>query len=98
MHIDWHYSKGIWVFGVEDDASRKILALVENEKEPADNSILGMEEALRHGQIKQCISDHGSTFTSNIIDVDSRFRNYLKSKSIKQILCKIKHPQSNGKI
>jgi len=98
VHIDWHYSKGIWVFGVEDDASRKILALVENEKESADNSILGMEEALKHGQIKQCISDHGSTFTSNIIDADSRFRDYLKSRSIKQILCKIKHPQSNGKI
>src|SRR3990167_6366760 len=26
VHIDWHYYKGIWVFGVEDDASRKLLA------------------------------------------------------------------------
>lgn len=98
VHIDWHYFKGIWVFGVEDDASRKLLALIEDEKESTDNSILGMELALKHGQIKQCISDHGSTFISNFSDGESRFKNYLKSNSIKQILCRIKHPQSNGKM
>jgi len=98
VHIDWHYFKGIWVFGVEDDASRKLLSLIEDKKESTNNSIVGMELALKHGQIKQCISDHGSTFTSNIIDADSRFRDYLKSKGIKPILCRIKHPQSNGKL
>jgi transposase len=98
VHIDWHYFKGVWVFCVEDDASRKLLALIESEKESTDNSILGMELALKHGKIKQCISDHGSTFTSNFIDANSRFRDYLKLKGIKSILCKVKHPQSNGKI
>ena len=97
-HIDWHYFKGTWVFGVEDDASRKLLALIESKNESTENSILGMELALKHGQIKQCISDHGSTFTSNFIDGNSRFKEYLKLKAIKPILCKIKHPQSNGKI
>ena len=98
VHIDWHYNKGIWVFSVIDDASRKILALVESYKESTDNSILGMEIALKHGQIKQCISDHGSTFTSNFEDAKSRFREYLISKGIKPILCRIRHPRSNGKI
>ena len=28
VHIDWHYLKGTWVFGVEDDASRKMLTLI----------------------------------------------------------------------
>jgi putative transposase len=98
VHIDWHYYRGIWVFSVIDDASRKILALVESNRETTDNSILGMEIALKHGQIKQCISDHGSTFTSNFIDAKSRFREYLISKEIKPILCKIRHPRSNGKI
>jgi len=98
VHIDWHYLKGIWIFGVEDDASRKLLALIESKKESTDNSIIGMELALKHGPIKQCISDHGSTFTSNFIDAESRFKDYLKSKEIKPILCKVKHPQSNGKI
>ena len=98
VHIDWHYFKGTWEFGVEDDASRKLLALIEDEKESTDNSILGMEIAFKHGKIKQCISDHGSTFISNFADGDSRFKDYLKSKEIKQILCRIKHPQSNGKM
>lgn len=98
VHIDWHYFKGIWVFSVEDDASRKLLALIEDEKESTDNSILGMKLALKHGKIKQCISDHGSTFISNFTDGKSRFKEYLKSKGIKQILCRIKHPQSNGKM
>lgn len=63
VHIDWHYLRGIWIFGVEDDASRKLLALIEDEKESTNNSILGMKIALKHGQIRQCINDHGSTFS-----------------------------------
>jgi transposase InsO family protein len=98
VHIDWHYFRGTWVFCVEDDASRKLLALIESERESTDNSILGVELALKHGQIKQCISDHGSTFTSNFIDAKSRFREYLKLKGIKSILCRIRHPRSNGKV
>jgi putative transposase len=98
VHIDWHYFKGIWVFCVEDDASRKLLALIESKNESTDNSILGMELALKHGQIKQCISDHGSTFTSNFVDAKSRFKEYLKLKGIKSILCRIRHPRSNGKV
>ena len=98
VHIDWHYFKGTWVFGVEDDASRKLLALVESKNESTENSILGMDIALKHGQIKQCISDHGSTFTSNFIDAKSKFRDYLISKGIKPILCRVRHPRSNGKI
>jgi len=97
VHIDWHYYKGIWVFGVEDDASRKLIALIECKNETTDKSIEGMEIALKHGQIKQCISDHGSQFVSNL-GGDSRFSAYLLEKGIKQILCRIKHPQSNGKI
>ncbi|MEK6872143.1 MAG: hypothetical protein AABX16_04540 [Nanoarchaeota archaeon] len=49
------------------------------------------------GAIKQCVSDHESQFISNV-DGDSRFKAYLKSKNIQQALCKIKCPQSNGKV
>jgi len=98
VHIDWHYFKGTWVFGVEDDASRKLLALLECEHETTDESINGMEIALQHGKIKQCISDHGSQFVSNLTEANSRFVDYLTARGIKQILCRIKHPQSNGKI
>lgn len=98
VHIDWYKSNKQCVFGVIDDASRKILALVECSSANTDNSILGMEEALKYGQIRQCISDHGAQFISNINEEGSRFRAFLKSENIKQILCRVKHPQSNGKI
>ena len=98
VHIDWHYDGKKWVFGVIDDASRKILALIECYSPTTEKSIEGLEMALKHGKIKQCISDHGSQFSVNKIDGTSKFKEYLDTKNIKQILCRIKHPQSNGKI
>ena len=98
VHIDWHFDGKNWVFAVIDDASRKLLSLIECKSPTTDVSIQGMEETLKHGVIKQCISDHGAQFTCNKLDGDSRFVDFLKSKNIKQILCRIKHPQSNGKV
>ena len=99
VHIDWHFNaeKRIWVFSVIDDASRKILALIECAARSTNASIRGMEEALKHGKIKQCISDHGAEFISNQ-GGRSRFTKFLARQGIQQILCRIKHPQSNGKI
>jgi putative transposase len=98
VHIDWHFNaeKRIWVFQVIDDASRKILAIIEAESRSADASIEGMKMALKHGKIAQCISDHGAEFTNNQNGI-SRFGKFLEREGIKHILCKIKHPQSNGK-
>jgi len=99
VHIDWYYyaPTELWVFAVIDDASRKLLALIECSSPTTEKSIEGMQAALRHGPIMQCISDHGSQFVSNI-GGDSRFAEFLDSNRIKQILCRIKHPQSNGKV
>ncbi len=100
VHIDWHFAKltRIWVFAVIDDASRKILALIECEHATTEKSIEGMMEALTHGKIKQCISDHGAQFIANHTDNDSKFKLFLTEHGIQQILCRIKHPQSNGKV
>ena len=99
VHIDWYYypSLQLWVFAVIDDASRKLLAIVECNSPTTEASIEGMKEAMKHGKIRQCISDHGSQFISNI-GGDSRFKQFLDDNGIKQILCRIKHPQSNGKV
>ena len=99
VHIDWHQrpNDGHWIFAVEDDASRMLLAIMETETATTELSIAGMEVALKYGQIRECISDHGSQFTSNN-GGDSRFREFLDARGIKQILCRIKHPQSNGKV
>ena len=99
VHIDWHQrpDDGPWAFAVIDDASRKMLALVECGNPTTEKSIEGMEEALTHGKILQCIMDHGSQFVSNI-GGDSLFQAFLAKQEIKPIFCRIKHPQSNGKV
>ncbi len=74
-----------------------MLALLEVTSATTDWSIEGMKQALKHGKIKQCISDHGAQFIHNL-GGKSRFKEFLKSQGIKQILCRIKHPQSNGKV
>lgn len=99
IHIDWYYHAETqhWIFGVIDDASRKMLALIETTSPTTEASIEGIRQAMLHGKIKQCISDHGSQFTCNR-EGNSQFGDFLKEQCIKQIFSKIKHPQSNGKI
>lgn len=97
VHIDWHFTGRLWVFAVIDDASRKLLALIECNSPTTDKSIEGMLLALKHGEIKQCISDRGSQFMNNM-EGYSRFQEFLAKQGIQHIKCKIKHPQSNGKV
>ena len=98
VHIDWHYDsrQELWVFAVLDDASRKLLALVECKHATTEQSIYGMKLAMLHGKIKQCICDHGTQFIKT--GKESSFKDFLDNNGIKQILCRIKHPQSNGKV
>ncbi|PIN68938.1 hypothetical protein COV93_07395 [Candidatus Woesearchaeota archaeon CG11_big_fil_rev_8_21_14_0_20_43_8] len=52
VRIDWYFdSKNeVLVFAIIDDASRKMLALLEVESATTDWSIEGIELALRHGR------------------------------------------------
>ena len=72
-----------------------MLSMIECGSATTDASIKAMEEALNHGKIKQCITDHGTQFIKSL--GDSRFHDFLENHNIKHILCRIKHPQSNGK-
>jgi putative transposase len=101
VHLDWHKrpNEGCWVHIVEDDASRAILSLIECESPTVEKTIEAMEEALQYGFIREAISDHGAQYTSNRGDGSgSRYKQFLDKKGTKQILCRIKHPQSNGKV
>lgn len=97
VHIDWHYTGKVWVFAVIDDASRKILSVIECPSPTTKASIDGMEIAMKHGKIKQVISDRGAQFMNNM-EGYSQFQEFLKLNDMQHIKCKIKHPQSNGKI
>ena len=84
VHIDWYYyaPMELWVFAVLDDASRKLLALIECKSPTTEASIEGMKEAMKYGRIKQCISDHGTQFIKQE-EMDSRFRDFLAENDIK---------------
>ena len=98
VHMDWGYDEKEekWFLPVLDDASRKLLALIECESATTDASIEAVREALKHGEIQQCITDHGTQFWKGE-DMKARFPAFLEEQGIKHIPTKIKHPQSNGK-
>lgn len=104
VHMDWMYDEKIGknIVAVIDDASRKILAYGEFDRATVENTILVLKEALKHGNVGEVITDRGSQFTANKVDKKgnhkSKFAEFCKEKGIKQILCRVKHPQSNGKI
>ena len=104
VHIDWMYDeqRGKNIIAVIDDASRMILSYGEFDRATVENTIFVLKEALKYGKIKQVITDRGCQFTANKTDKKgehkSQFAEFCKTNEIKQILCRVKHPQSNGKI
>jgi len=107
VHMDWfENSRKQWCLAVEDDASRKILGMIETDARSGAASIQLLEEAREatasDGEILEVITDHGSEFYANKRDdrgeADHQFESYLAENDIKQTLCKVGRPQSNGKI
>jgi putative transposase len=98
VHLDWlyHPELELWVLPIIDDSSRKLLALKESLSATTEETIDAMKEAMRHGEIEQCITDHGTQFIKDETK-RSRFSEFLEANKIQHILCRIKHPQSNGK-
>jgi len=109
VHLDWHFSSVTekWVCVVIDDASRRILSGGEYEEALQEYNIAMVDEANRKysyiRNIREAITDHGSQFFANKKNLDgtsgqTQFQKFLDEKKIHHILCKYKHPQSNGKI
>ena len=61
-----------------------------------------MEEYSYIRQIRQVISDHGSEFWANKRDKNNhanhQFEIFCRMNNIQQVLCRVKHPQTNGKL
>ena len=83
-----------------------ILAYGEFDRATTENSIKLVQEVIdkyKHIKvIREIISDHGTQFCANKTDSHGNskhsFSGFLKSNGIKQILRRVKHPQSNGKV
>ena len=107
-HVDWHEIKdprwkGLWLIAYEDDASRFILAHGVYQTLTSPYSVEVLDRAIReHGKPKSILSDHGSTFYA--VEARERekglteFERYLLRNHIRQILGRVNHPQTNGKI
>ena len=107
VHMDWHLNaQRKQVCAVTDDCSRMILAIGEFDAISSENSITLLKEAKEKysplRDIQQVISDHGSEFYANKRDkqgnANHEFEKFCEEQGIKQVLCRVKHPQSNGKI
>lgn len=108
-HMDWHPCKwrNGYVCVVLDDSSRKILAGCESKRISGKQSINLVREVLdRYGnirRIREIITDRGSEFYATmkkgaVMKGQSEFEIFLEKEGIKHILCRYKHPQTNGKI
>ena len=108
-HMDWYEMNkidprlGKWLITVQDDSSRKIMGFGVFDNATSRHSVEVLEDALsRHGAPDEVITDKGSQFYA----VDSKYRKkgynefekYLQTHSIRHILARTKHPQTNGKI
>jgi transposase InsO family protein len=104
VQLDWYQNdRDEWVLAVEDDASRKILGLIEADSRSAEAAVELLEDVREQTaadrEILEVITDHGSEFYANKRDEDGNaehsFEEYL---DIQHTLCQVGQVQSNGKI
>jgi len=105
LHMDWTTHDEKEVIAVQDDASRKILSLMECEKANSLNSIKALKKAQKElGELAQFIhainTDRGTQFYPNRSEVkeNHQFIFYLNKCGIKHIPSRVKNPQTNGKM
>jgi len=107
-HVDWHEMKssvykGKWLIICEDDASRYILGYGVFGSPSSENAVSVLKEAIKeHGRPASILSDRGTSFYA--IEAEARtkglteFELYLMRNHINQILSRVRHPQTNGKL
>ncbi len=94
---------GRWFVSYQDDASRMIMGFGVYNEPTSDHAIKVLEGAIKkYGKPAQILTDHGSQFYANEKKNSERgvavFENKLIELGIKQVMARIKHPQTNGKL
>jgi putative transposase len=103
-HMDWkQLSDGSWWIAAMDDASRLIVGYGVFQEATAEHTIHVLKQAIdKHGCPRELLTDRGSQFYANEGERRekgiSQFETYLAEQGIKHILCRINHPQTNGKL
>jgi putative transposase len=103
-HMDWkQLPDSRWWIAAEDDASRLIVGYGVFQEATAENTIHVLKQAIdKHGRPREVLTDRGSQFYANEGERRekgiSQFEAYLAEQSIKHLLCRVNHPQTNGKL
>jgi putative transposase len=103
-HTDWKQLwDGCWWVAYMDDASRLIVGYGVFYEATAEHTIHVLKQAIdKHGRPREILTDRGSQFYANESERRekgvSQFEAYLTDHDIKHILCRVNHPQTNGKL
>ena len=103
-HMDWkQLSDGRWWIAAEDDASRLIVGYGVFQEATAEHTIHVLKQAIeKHGRPRELLTDRGSQFYANESERRekgiSQFEAYLAEQGIKHLICRVNHPQTNGKL
>jgi len=86
-----------------DDASRLIVGYGVFQDATAENTIQVLKQATaKYGCPREILTDRGSKFYANESERHekgiSQFERYLADHDIRHILCRVDHPQTNGKL
>jgi putative transposase len=86
-----------------DDASRLIMNYSVFQDATAENTLQVLKQTItKYGRPREILTDRGSQFYANESERHekgiSQFEAYLADHWIKHILCRVNHPQTNGKL
>ena len=103
-HTDWKLIDGMgWFTAYLDDASRFIAGYALFPEATSEHSVEVLKQAIRkYGTPAAILTDRGTQFYA--VETDEKmkgltvFEKYLIENDIKQILSRVGHPQTNGKI
>lgn len=106
LHGDWFEWDGGHICGFEDDASRKMLALMMFDAANGENTLEVFKKTEKtverfNGYIVAVNTDRGTQFYANKQNKKgtsmTEFQKYLKSRGIRHIPSRRNNPQTNGK-
>ena len=103
-HTDWTLIEGMgWLIAYLDDASRFIVGYGLFPEATSEHAVEVLKDAVgKHGKPASILTDRGVQFYA--VEADDRlrgltvFEKYLIENEIRQILSRVSHPQTNGKV
>jgi putative transposase len=92
-----------WWIAAMDDASRLIVGYGVFQEATAENTMHVLKQAIaRYGYPREILTDRGTQFYASEGERKekgiSQFEQYLADHGIKHLLCRVNHPQTNGKL